>query len=199
MKDRKSGSINSLLFYRRSLDRIWKSTLLLGLILAAAGKWDLLNKSNLFGISSDVWVLVAAIFSLVLCLLAFFARYMAYVQVRSSYLNVVTPFLRFRISFRRIRSVHPILIRQLFPKEEASWAQRSFLGPFYGKTALILELVGYPLNPTLLKLFLPKEMFSPSAVGLVLMVPDWMKFSTEFDSLRGAWVQLQRERTKATR
>jgi len=196
MKDRKTGSRHLLLFYRRSLDRIWKSTLILGMILLAAVRWDLLNQYDLFGISSDVWFLATAYFSLFVCLVTFLERYFTYVQVHSGFLSVVTPFLRFKISFRRIRSMHPALIQQLFPKVKANWTQRSFLDPFYGKTALVLELAGYPLNPMLLRLFLPNVMFSPHSEGLVLMVPDWMKLSTELDSLKGAWPQMQTNRSK---
>jgi hypothetical protein len=34
-------------------------------------------------------------------------------------------------------------------------------------------------------------MFSPLTPGFVLLVPDWMEFSEELESRRGAWLQTQ--------
>ena len=76
-----------------------------------------------------------------------------------------------------------------WPAEKASWAQRNFLEPFYGKTVLVVELKGFPLSPGLLKLFLPDSMFARTTTGLVLMVPDWMQLSTDIDTFRGTWLQ----------
>jgi len=110
----------------------------------------------------------------------------------------VTPFLRLNISFRRMRSAHPALLQQLFPPQSAKWAQRRFLEPFYGKTVLVIELKGYPLSPFLLRLFLPEQMFSTRSEGLVILTDDWMKFSTELDSMHGNWLQAQKNKTKST-
>jgi len=197
MKSPKPDSRHTLLYYRRSMDRIWKTTFLLGLVVALSGGWTLMKKTHFFGIGSDVWLFASAITAFSLSAFSFLTRYVAYVQARSSYVNVVTPFLRFRISYRRIRSVYPVLMQQLFPMEKSSWSQRSFLKPFYGKTALVVELFGYPFNPKLLRLFLPGQMFSPRSTGFVFMVPDWMKLSMELDSLRGAWMQGQRNRIRS--
>ena len=199
MKAMRSGNRYPLLFYRRTMGRIWKATFILGLVVAAAGWWALLNKTIFLGFSSDMWLFMVAFLAFAISIFAFIANYLAYVQAHESYLFIATPFLRFRISFRRIRSAHPVLVQQLFPKEKSSWAERSFLDPFYGKTALVIELNGYPIQPALLKLFLPAQMFSPRSTGLVLMVSDWMKLSTEFDSLKGAWLQMQSSRMRKAR
>lgn len=191
MKARKSGARHPLLLYRRTMDRVWRITFLLGLILVATGWWALIRETEIFGISSDIWLFATAVVAFALSAFAFLARYMAYVQVHRDYFSVVTPFLRFRISFRRMRSVHPVLVQQVFPKEESSWAERNFLDPFYGKTALVMELNGYPMSPFLLRLFLPAQMFSTQSTGFVLLVPDWMKLSTELDSFHGVWLQRQ--------
>ena len=179
------------------MDRIWKTTFLLGFVVVMAGGWALSRKTHSWGISSNVWLFASAIIAFLLSVITFTLRYAAYVQSQSSYLKIVTPFLKFHISYRRIRSVYPALMQQLFPMEKSSWSQRRFLKPFYGKTALVVELFGYPLNPKLLRLFLPRQMFSPRSTGLILLVPDWMKLSTDFDSHRGAWLQEQSLRKKA--
>jgi hypothetical protein len=117
---------------------------------------------------------------------------MAYTQAHQDHLSIVTPFLNLKISYRRIRSIHPSLLQQVFPKENAKWAENSFLQPFYGKTAMVVEIRNYPMSPRLLRLFFPRYMFSPRSPGFLLLVPDWMKFSTEIDSLRGNWMQSQK-------
>jgi len=150
----------------------------------------------ILGISSDIWFLIVAVVALSISAFAFVARYRAYVQVHNDYLSVVTPFLVFRVSFRRMRSAYPVLLQQLFPSDKARWSERQFLEPFYGKTVVVVEMRGYPLNPKLMKLFLPPQMFSPRATGLVFLVPDWMVFSTELDSFHGNWLQAQRSRAR---
>jgi len=191
MKAKKSGIRHSLLFYRRTMDRVWKATLILGLVLVAAGTLSLVDETLIFNISSNVWLFACAVLAFALSIFAFITRYMAYLQVYSAYISIHTPFLRLNISFKRVRSVHPVLMQQLFPDSDLSWSQRSYLESFYGKTAVVVELNGYPMSPTLLKLFLPSQMFSPQSPGLVLLVPDWMKLSTELDSFYGAWMQIQ--------
>lgn len=191
MKAARAGNRHALLFYRRTMDRVWKSTLLLGIVLAASAGFALLRPTNILGLSSDIWLLVAAIVAFALSAFAFFSRWAAYVQAQPGSLNIVTPFLRFRVSYKRMRSVRPTLTQQLFPPEKSSWSLRSYLEPFYGKTALVVELRSFPLNPALLRLFLPEAMFARTTTGLVLVVDDWMKLSTEIDSFRGA--QLQEE------
>jgi len=178
-----------LLFYRRTMDRVWKSTLLLGIILAATVGFNLLKPTTVLGLSSETWLLVAAVVALALSVFAFITRWLAYVQAQPASLNIVTPFLRFRLSYKRMRSVRPALTQQLFPPQKSSWSQRSYLEPFYGKTALVVELRGFPINPVLLKLFLPDAMFARTTTGMVLVVADWMQLSTEIDSFRGAWLQ----------
>jgi len=100
--------------------------------------------------------------------------------------------LRMNISYRRMRNSHPAVFTQLFPPDKASWAQRNLLAPFYGRTAVLVELTEYPMSPRVMRFFLAPQMFSPRSKGLVFLVPDWMAFSTELDSFRGAWLQSQK-------
>ena len=189
MKTPRAGSRHPLLFYRRTMDRIWKATLALGILLIAVSAFSLVEPTQLLGMSSDAWLFVAAAVALALSIFAFFARFVAYVQAQPDSLKIVTPFLRFHISYQRMRSVRPTLTQQVFPPEKSSWSQRSFLEPFYGKTVLVVELKGFPVSPILLKLFLPDSMFARTTTGLVLLVPDWMQLSTDIDTFRGVWLQ----------
>jgi len=40
----------------------------------------------------------------------------------------------------------------------------------------------------ILRLYLTPAMFYPQAEGLVLLVPDWIAFSSELDTLRSEWM-----------
>jgi hypothetical protein len=196
MKVRKVGKRHSLLIYQRTMNRLWGATLLLGLILLVV--WGAIRIQNITIVETEytVWLLAGAAVSLVFGIFAFFARNMAYVQPRRDHLRLVTPFLRLNIAYSRIRSSHPSNFYQLFPPSNTGWATRKFLEPFYGKTVIVVELTGYPINPAFLRLFLPAQMFSRQSKGFVLVVPDWMEFSTELESFRGNRMQALKRGTK---
>lgn len=189
---RKSGTRHTLLFYRRTMDRLFSLTLILAIVLLLLLVWGELQAPGPVDDAGEVWLMAGFLVSIGICLFAFFSRWMAYTQAHQDHLSIVTPFLNLKISYRRIRSIHPSLLQQVFPKENAKWAENSFLQPFYGKTAMVVEIRNYPMSPRLLRLFFPRYMFSPRSPGFLLLVPDWMKFSTEIDSLRGNWMQSQK-------
>ena len=199
MKSRKSGNRYPLLLYRRVMGRLWASALIFGLLLLVIWGWGWFYTTPLLEDGDNIWLAVAGLVSLAFALFALFGRSMAYVQPNRDHLRLVTPFLRIIISYRRLRNSHPAVFTQLFPPNEASWAQRSLLSPFYGKTAVVVELTAYPMNPRLMRFFLAPQMFSPRSKGLVILVPDWLAFSTQLDSFRGAWMQSQKNAPRPTK
>jgi hypothetical protein len=184
MSTRKSGQRHTLLIYKRTMNRLLGPSLVLGLLLAGIWGWSWYYWTPVLPYGNDMWLILGAAVALGFSVFAFFARRVAYVQPRKDHLRVVTPFLRLNISYRRINSVHPTDFSQIVPPGEASWAQRRLFEPFYGMTTVVVELNGYPLPPFVLRFFLPAQMFSRGKPGLVLLVPDWMTFSTELDTLR---------------
>ena len=197
MKRGKPGSRHSLLLYKRVMDRLWASTLLLGAILLIVWGWSWSSAAQLFQSQDSIWLFVGACVALSFAIFAFFGRRVAYVQAHKDHIRLVTPFLRTNISYQRVRSVHPTDFHKLFQPSKSGWAQRRVLDPFYGKTAVVVELKGYPLPPFLLRFFLAPQMFSPLTTGFVLLVPDWMAFTTEIDSFRGTWSQINNRRQAA--
>jgi hypothetical protein len=189
MKNRKYGTRYPLILYHRVMSRLWVATLVLGLLLLLIWGWEWYYSQPLLRTKASIWLPAAGLVLLVFTLFAFFGRNMAYVQAHRDHLRLVTPFLRTNISYRRVRSAHPVVFQKLFPPKEASWAQRQLLTPFYGKTVVVVELSDFPLSPGILRLFLAPQMFSPRSKGLVFLVSDWMAFSTELDSFRGTWMQ----------
>jgi hypothetical protein len=183
-----------LLIYRRAMDRLWPSLLVLGVLLGGIWAWNDYNQTPMLDVQNSFWLLGAAGLTLVFASFIFLARFMAYVQVGRNYLKLVTPFLQLRISFRRILRFHPTDFVALYPPSKSSWAERNFLNPFYGKTALVAEMRQYPLSKVLLRLFLAKQMFSKDFTGFIFLVPDWMDISTELDASWGKWQQSQTRR-----
>ncbi len=188
MKAKKFGKRHRLLIYQRVMDRLWAATLVLGLIVVALWWWS----GDIFPLLLEPFntiVLAGGAVLIMLAFLMFLMRSMGYVQAGTDHLRVVTPFIRLKISYRRIRTTHPVEFHQLFPPSKAKWADRRLLAPFSGKTVLVVELSEFPIRQSVLRLFLPRVMFSPQAKGLVLVVKDWMALSTELESYLGVWQQ----------
>ena len=194
----KAGKRHPLLLYRRTMDRALAAAVLLGILIVVAWGWIYFGEPQRMATIS-IWLIAGGIVALIFAVFAFLARWMAYVQARSDHLRVVTPFLNLKVSYRRVRSVHPADFNQLLPPNQTSWSQRNYLEPFFGMTVVVVELSSYPLNRGMLRLFLPKLMFSKGMPGLVFLVPDWMALSTELDSLQGTWVQFQKKHRKVGR
>lgn len=194
MTSRRSGNRYPLLISRRLWDRLWAPTLFLGIILgllwwqAGSGKLPYIQTAN------NLWVLFGAIVSLLIGIFALLARNMSYIQPFASHFRIVTPFLKLNVSYRRISTIHPADMVQLFPPKNQRWAQRRFLTPFYAYTALAIKINGFPISKSLLRLFFPHPFFLPQATGFVIVVADWMKLSTELDTRIGTWQGNRRNR-----
>lgn len=191
---KRSGKRYPLLMYRRTLDRLWPSLFLSGAILLLLGIYVRFAQPPLEK-EESAWLMISGALLLILSLFFILLRYAAYVQPRADHLRFVTPFLQMRISYRRIRSSHAAEIGALFPPQRISGSLRSFLEPFYGNTAVVLEMNGYPIPKSILRLFLSKAMFHPQQEALILLVPDWIAFSAELDSLRSQWLSTLRRKT----
>ncbi len=172
--------------YHRSWDRLWKSTILLGVILGVVWWQAGTDQKILLQNANNLWVLAGAVICLLIGLFAMLARNMSYVQPHATHLRIVTPFMKLNVAYRRVRSIHPVDLIQIIPPNEQSWATQRFLAPLYRYTALAIELRGYPLSHFALRLFFPPQFFLPKATGIVLIVSEWMKLSTEIDTRIGA-------------
>jgi hypothetical protein len=111
-------------------------------------------------------------------------RFMAYVQPNSDHLRLVTPFLHMNISYKRVRRTVTTEMRQLFPPRSLSGWMQDILAPLSTKTALVIELTGYPIPRNVLRLFLSRFFFKDKTPHLVILVEDWLRFSSELDSMR---------------
>jgi hypothetical protein len=75
-------------------------------------------------------------------------------------------------------------MRYIFNYKGMSWWVKEIFSPLATKTALLIELTGYPISPTLLRLFLYRFFFKDKTPHLVILVEDWMRFSSELESMR---------------
>ena len=179
-----AGHRYPLVIYSHMLNRWWPATLTLSLGLFGLA-WAL---SRTWQGQANPWAVTVAValggFVLVVTLFLFIIRNAAYVQPFDTYLRLVTPFLRFNISYRRFRGTTTASMGTLFPPKSISKWRREIVAPLAGKTALVINLSGYPVAPQLLRLFLSPFFFKDKTPHLVILVKDWLRFSTELDSLR---------------
>lgn len=187
MGKRRTGSRHILLVPKRAMGRLWKPSFLIGLLLAVI-LWQM-QKGNLIleRLENQFLLVGGMVFALLFTVFTLAARNMNYIQAYSNHFRLVTPFLRLKISYRRIQSSHPVDFGQIYPPSEMSWAQKRALRPFFRETALAVRLTGYPLPLRFLRFFLPQQVFLPGEKGFLFVVEDWMGLSTELDSMSESW------------
>ena len=190
MNQKDTGKRHPLLFYRRTMDRFVLATLPLGMVMAVL-QWPGLGLVPANRLSFDFLLMGATAILLSMGFVGIVLRKFSYIQANQDHLKLATPLLSLKVSYRRLKSVHPAAIGKLFPIHEASWSERRFLEPFYGETAVVVELTSYPFSKKFLRFFLGEHTFLPHATGFVFLVPDWMGLSTEIDALNGKWRFMQ--------
>ncbi len=181
---KREGNRYPLLIYTRMLDRWWPATLFLAVALFVLA-WGISDhptfKNEILG-RMALWF--AGGLALLVTLILWGLRSAAYVQPRAESVRIVTPFLRFDISYKRVRRVISSEMHMIFPSGRLSGWNREILEPMMHKTAIILELNSWPLSPRLLRLFLSPFFFRDQTPHFVLLVENWMRLVTELESFR---------------
>lgn len=190
-----SGTRHRLVLYTYILNRWWRFTLVFGLLLlalVAALAWlPSVQSMNPFPqVDKRILWLLGGLGAFAVFLAIFLAavRKSAYVQPFNNHLLLVTPFLRMNISYRRFIQASSAEMGRLFPLENMKSHKRAFVRPLTKLTAIVLELKGWPLPRWVLELFLSPYFFPDRTTRLALLVPDWIRFSTELESFRGTWL-----------
>ena len=190
-----------LIVYRHILSRWWTPMIAIGLVMFALAYSEFIDPIGRF--LPWRWQLFAVIGALAILIGIFFLiiRHIAYVQPFPDHLKFVTPFLRFNISYKRIHKMTTTEMQYLFPPKSMSGWVRDIFEPLASKTALVIELKGHPISPVILRMFLSRFFFKDKTPHLVILVKDWMQFSTELESLRSGFgpdPQPAQKRTKNT-
>ncbi|HSM72373.1 MAG TPA: hypothetical protein VK851_12590 [Anaerolineales bacterium] len=181
---KRGGHKFPLLVYRHLLNRWWTPMFAIGLVMFALAYEQYTHP--IYRFVAWRWQLFAGIGILAILIGIFFLviRHIAYVQAFPGYLKFVTPFMRFNISFKRIHKTTTTEMRLLFPPKSLSNWVKDIFQPLASKTAIVLELKGYPISPVIMRMFLSRFFFKDKTPHLVILVNDWMRLSSEIDSFR---------------
>jgi len=182
----KAGKRYPLVIYTRMLNRWWPAVLLLGVALAALA-WPLYRDPFMRLAEPWRWQGMAGLGGAVILagLVMLSIRRSAYVQPLQDHLRLVTPFLRLKISYRRLRRTATANMWALFPPKSMRGMKREIVEPLGKMTAVVVELSAHPMPPTALRFFLSPLFFKDQTPHLVILVDNWMGFSTELESMRG--------------
>lgn len=145
---------------------------------------------------AERWLLAGGLVSLVLALFTAFGSRLAYVQPRQDHLRLSTPIARLAISYRRIESTRPVDVSRAFPRSMLRGSERRLLAPFFGMTALGVDLYALPVRPWLMRLFFHRLLLSPDRTGVILIVPDWIELSRQLSGRLDAWRTSQQSRPR---
>ncbi len=180
----RGGTKFPLIVYQHMLNRWWTPMIAIGLGMFALAYSEYIDPIAQF--ISWRWQLFGAVGVLAILTGIFFLiiKQFAYVQPFPGYLKFVTPFMRVNISYKRINKTIPTEMRQLFSFKSMSGWVRDIFSPLASKTALVIELKGYPISPVILRLFLSRFFFKDKTPHLVILVKDWMRLSSELESMR---------------
>ena len=182
----RAGRKYPLIIYRHMLNRWWPAMFALGLGMFALAYSEYIDPVAQF--LSWRWQLLAGVGVLATLVGIFFLviKQIAYVQPLPGHLKLVTPFMRINISYKRFRKTTTTEMRYLFPYKSLSGWMRDIFSPLATRTAMLIDLNGYPISPFVLRLFLSRFFFKDKTPHVVILVEDWLRFSSELESMRTA-------------
>lgn len=180
----RGGHRYPLVIYREIINGWWPETLTMGLLLMGLAWLVYKDPISQFEPWRWKWTLGLGAGIVVFALLLLAMRGMAYVQVFPSHVRLVTPFLRLNISHKRLLRTTTTEVRTLFPPQKMRGWKRDVIAPLGGRTAVVLELNSWPASPELMRIFLSPFFFKDRTPHFVILVNDWMRFSTELESMR---------------
>ena len=180
----RGGTKFPLIVYRHMLNRWWTPMIAIGLGMFALAYSEYIEPIAQF--LPWRWQLFAIVGGLAIFIGIFFLiiKQFAYVQPFPTHLRLVTPFMRVNISYKRIYKTTATEMRQLFTYKSMSGWVRDIFSPLASKTALVIELKSYPISPVILRLFLSRFFFKDKTPHLVILVNDWMRLSSELESMK---------------
>ena len=180
----KIGKRYPLLIYEYTLSRWYPATLAISIFLFILWWFQprYLPKPETTG--QDLQLLIISGLALLMTIFLFLMRKAAYVRPHKKHLRLVTPFLRINISYKRIIQTRATEMSTLFPSSTINHLQRESIAPLLAKTAIVVKLNEFPIPLPILRFFLSPLFFKDKTPHIVLLVDNWMRFSTELESLR---------------
>ena len=190
-----SGTRFRLLVYRRMWER-WALPCAL-IVPAAVALWWFTPRIPVVHSPYRHLALVPGAVALALLAYAWLAARVAAVQCRAKHLRIRTPFYPLVISYARIKSVRPKPFGEAFATARLRGSAANWLRPYWGRTALVVELSEYPLPKGWLRLWCSPYLLAPQSSAFVLLVDDWMRLSRQIDDFRSTWEMRRAERRRA--
>lgn len=177
----KGGRRYPLVVYTHMIDRWWPAILVLGIALLGLA-WALYS----WGFEQWRWLTCGSIgaFNVFVGLFLILVRKAAYVQPFSDHLKLATPLLRVNISYKRFQRTTSANMGSLFPPKSVTKWQADIIQPLAKMTAIVISLSAFPMSQSSLRLFLSPLFFKDKTPHFVILVNDWMKLSTEIESMR---------------
>ncbi len=131
-------------------------------------------------------VLLAALAGGILFVYGHFAPRVAHIRCEPTGLRLQGPLMPLLISYRRVERTRLAPIAKVFDPQKDRAARRWPLA-YWGMTAVLVDLKGYPVPPWWLRLWFDRHLFLPNGTGLVLLVEDWMGLSQQLDGAISAY------------
>jgi hypothetical protein len=177
----KAGKKYPLVVYTTMMNRWWPAVFTLGIAVlgyAYGLRW--------MGEEARKWQIMAGAGALVTVagLVILTIRKFAYIQLFPTYFRLVTPFLRLNVSYKRVRRTSTTTFGAVFPPSSISKWRAEIVQPLAKMTAIVVELTGYPVSRTALLFFLSPFFFKDKTPHFVILVENWMQFSSELESAR---------------
>ncbi len=181
----KAGRRYPLVIYTRMIDRWWPAIFLLGLATMALA-WPFYQDVYTRLTEPWRWMTLAGVGAgvVLISLFMLMMRKSAYAQPFSDHLLLATPIFRLNISYRRVQRTSTAIMATLFPPRSMRGMKRDIIEPLTGMTAVVIDLNAYPVSRSVLIFFLSSFFFKDKTPHLVLLVQNWMGFSTEIESMR---------------
>ncbi len=181
MATARGGRRYPFVVYTLMINRWWPAIFTLGLALFGLAWAVYLNGYEQWRWTTFAWIggfiTLVALFMLTI-------RKSAYVQPYGNYLRLVTPFLRLNISYKRLHKTSTATMGALFPPSSVSRWGAGIIEPIAKKTAIVVDLYAYPVSRVVLQFFLSPLFFKDKTPHFVILVDDWMRFSSELESRR---------------
>jgi hypothetical protein len=194
-KRRRRGKRFRLLVYGRMWQRwAWPCILI---IPASIGLWWSVPRITILYAPVRPLAIVPALVSLAILAYTYLARRLAWVQCRPNHIRIQTPLYPLVVSYGRIKLARPQTFAYVFDPAQEKRARRRWLHPYWGQTALVVDLTRYPMSQAWLRLWLSPYLLTPGAPGFVFLVEDWMALSRQLDEFRTAWETRRRAQRQA--
>jgi len=120
------------------------------------------------------------------------------VQARRDHILIRAGLVPLVISYSRVNSLRPVQVGQQYSPKSLKGRDRSLVEPFFGSTAVAVDLRSFPMSEATLRRFWSKFMFLTDRKGVLLVVEDAMVLIQEIDALRSKYLDRKAGRDSAT-